>query len=41
MAKRKGNRETRKPKQDKEVKGQAATSVSAIGAGPNLAGRRR
>ena len=32
MAKRKGNREARKPKQDKQEKTQAATSVSAIGA---------
>jgi hypothetical protein len=41
MAKRKGNREARKPKQDKQEKTQAATSVSAIGANAVLPGRRR
>jgi len=41
MAKRNGNRETRKPKQDKQAKLQAASSVSQIGTGTTLAGRRR
>lgn len=40
MAKRNGNREVRKPKQDKQAKVQAATSISQLGSG-TLAGRRR
>jgi hypothetical protein len=32
MAKRNGNREARKPKLDKSNKGQAATTVSELGA---------
>lgn len=41
MAKRNGNREMRKPKQDKQAKAQAATSISQLGSGTGLAGRRR
>lgn len=41
MAKRNGNREVRKPKQDKQAKVQAATSISQIGSATGLAGRRR
>lgn len=38
MAKRNGNREIRKPKQDKHAKVQTATSISQLGSGPGLAG---
>lgn len=41
MAKRNGNREARKPKQDKQQKAQAATTVSELGTRSALAGRRR
>ena len=43
MAKRKGNREVRKPKQDKQAKAEVATSVAQIGtgSGTGAAGRRR
>lgn len=42
MAKRKGNREVRKPKQDKQTRAQAATSVSDLGVrSATLAMRRR
>jgi len=41
MAKKNGNREARKPKQDKQAKVQAATSISQLGSGTGLAGRRR
>lgn len=41
MAKKNGNREVRKPKQDKQAKSEATTSVSAISAGGILPGRRR
>lgn len=42
MAKRKGNREVRKPKQDKQTKAEAATSVAALGLrAATLATRRR
>ena len=40
MAKRIGNREARKPKQAKEQKVQAPTSVSELGSKPGLASRR-
>lgn len=39
MAKRNGNREVRKPKQDKQAKAQAPTSISQLASG--TAGRRR
>lgn len=38
MAKRNGNREVRKPKQDKQAKVQAATSISQLGSGTGLGG---
>jgi len=41
MSKRKGNREARKPKQEKQSKVEAATSVSGLGSGAAPAGRRR
>ena len=41
MTKKKGNREVRKPKQDKQTKAVVATSVSGLGSGAALAGRRR
>ena len=41
MAKRNGNREVRKPKQDKQAKTEAVTSISKLGSGVGLAGRRR
>jgi hypothetical protein len=41
MAKRKGNREARKPKQAKEKNVQAATTVSELGSRAGVAGRRR
>jgi hypothetical protein len=41
MAKRNGNREARKPKQNKEKKVQAATGVSELGIKTALAGRPR
>ncbi|WP_281059043.1 hypothetical protein [Mesorhizobium sp. M2C.T.Ca.TU.002.02.1.1] len=41
MAKRNGNREARKPKQNKDKKAQAATTVSELGTKAAEAGRRR
>jgi hypothetical protein len=41
MAKRNGNREARKPKQDKSKKVQAATSISELDAKAASPGRRR
>lgn len=41
MAKRNGNREARKPKQDKQTKPQSATSVSELGAKASAARRGR
>lgn len=41
MAKRNGNREVRKPKQNKDKKIQAATTVSELGAKATGPGSRR
>lgn len=41
MAKRHGNREVRKPKQDKSMKVQAATTIAELDARATGAGRRR
>ncbi len=41
MAKRRGNREARKPKQEKKKKDQVAATVSELDRKAGLGGRRR